>query len=559
MRTLAIALSLALAAGLAAPGPAAASTADLVVQVDGLVRSFPGASGIYIADPAAPQPLYTHDPDEVFVAASLYKLGILAHAESLVETGKLHYSDTIEIQPEDITEDGSYELSGTVLTVDQALEVMITLSDNGTALAFWHAFGPANINATLQALGLKDFHIASDDADDNTASARVIGQYFTQLALRRLVSPAASDRMLARLERQQINDRLPAQLPAGTVVAHKTGNLGYVTHDAGIIFTRSGARVVVGMTANTGEDDAIHLLSALGALVYSAVLQPPANARYRLPTAAPNYDAGSLQTQAIQVTNIGAKPWAASGPGSVGLIWEIRDAQKRLLGASSLPLALPALAPAASVTVNVPFTVPGSVGDYTFTVGLADANGTGLAALGAATGSFSFHVHLPYLVSAVTRVPQLLHRSEASLLVVQYSSLPAAGTDAHTYTVFWRAIDPATRKAVASGSSPLGTSLGPGSGTFFSYLVAPALRGTYTLALELREAGRTVSDLQSVSVEIAGARSYPDDRDSALSAPPARPPSPTPSLRPGQTESPRPSPSGSPRGRTASPSPVPTR
>ena len=70
---------------------------------------------------------------------------------------------------------------------------MITISDNGTALEFWHSLGPENINATLQTLGLGAFHIATDDADDNTASARVIGQYFSLLAQKKLVSAAASD------------------------------------------------------------------------------------------------------------------------------------------------------------------------------------------------------------------------------------------------------------------------------------------------------------------------------------------------------------------------------
>lgn len=554
-RATALLASLAVLLASLPSGPAAASTSDLIVQVDGLVRSFPGDSGIYIADPQVPLPLYTRDPDVVFITASLYKLGILAHAESLVDAGKLRYTDTIEIQPEDITEDGSYELSGTVMTVDAALETMITVSDNGTALAFWHELGPANINATLQALGLAQFHIATDDNDDNTASARVIGQYFTLLAQRKLVSPAASDRMLARLERQQINDRLPAELPPGTVVAHKTGNLGYVTHDAGIIYTKSGPRVVVGMTANTSEDEAIHLLGGLGALVYSAVLEPPANARYRLPTTVPSFDAGSQQRQAIQVTNIGTKAWTATGPGSVGLIWELRDSQNKLVSASTAPIALPALAPAASAGVDVRFGVPG-VGDYTLTVGLADAGGNALAAVGAGTGSFTFHVHLPYQVSAVARVPGLLHRSEASLVILQYSNLPAAGADPHVYTLFWRAIDPSTKKTVASDSSPLGTSLGPGSGTFFSSIVAPALLGTYSLAIELRESGRPVSDTQTVSVEITGPRSYPGDRDTVVS--PRQPRnSPVPTQRPGQTPLPRPSSSGAPRGR--SPSPAPTR
>jgi beta-lactamase class A len=530
--------------------PAAASTADLVIQVDGLVKAFPGDTGLYIADPLVPQPLYTHDPDVPFIAASIYKLGILVDVESLVDSGALKYSDTIEIQPEDITDDGSYEIAGTVMTVDEALEAMITVSDNGTALELWRSLGPDSINATLQRLGLGAFHIATDDNDDNTVTARVVGQLFTLLAQRKLVSAAASDRMLARLERNQINDRLPAQLPDGTVVAHKTGNLGFATHDAGIIYTRSGARVVVGLTANTDEEEAVHFLGGLGALVYSAVLEPPVNARYRLPVTPPAYDAGSAQTLPIQVTNIGTKAWAASGPPSVRLTWQIKDPGQRVVASTATPIPLPALAPAATAPVILAFTAPAAVGDYTFTVGLADANGTALASAGAATGSFTFHVHVAYLVTSLARLPLLVHRSEPSLLIVQYSNLPGAGSDPHAYTLFWRAIDPATSKTVASGSSPLGTSAAVGNGTFFSVFNAPALRGTYKIAIELREAGRTVSETQTLTVEIAGPRSYPDDRDSAAQPAPRTTPGPRPS---GAT--PRPSAINTPRGRTPSPPP----
>ncbi len=549
MRFLAVGVAACVLFGTLA-APAAASTADLVIQVDGLVKAFPGDTGVYVADPLVPQPLYTHDADVSFIAASIYKLGILVHVESLVEAGALKYSDTIEIQPDDITDDGSYEVAGTVMTVDEALEAMITVSDNGTALELWRSLGPDKINATLQKLGLGEFHIASDDNDDNTVTARVVGQFFTLLAQRKLVSPAASDRMLARLERNQINDRLPAELPNGTIVAHKTGNLGFATHDAGIIYTPSGARIVVGLTANTDEEEAVHFLGGLGALVYSAVLEPPANARYRLPVTAPAYDAGSAQTLPIQVTNTGTKAWAASGPGSVGLIWQIKDPGQKVVASASAPIALPPLAPAATAPVTLAFTAPAVVGDYTFTVGIADANGVALASAGSATGSFTFHVHVAYLVTSVARVPLLVHRSEPSLLIVQYSNLPGAGTDPHTYTLFWRAIDPATNKSVASGSAALGTSGAVGNGTFFSVFDAPALRGTYKIAIELREAGKTVSETQTLTVEIAGPRTYPDDRDSAAQPAPRTTPAPRPS---GAT--PRPSPSNTPRGRT----PAPTR
>jgi hypothetical protein len=212
---------------------------------------------------------------------------------------------------------------------------------------------------------------------------------------------------------------------------------------------------------------------------------------------------------------------------------------------------LPALAPAASTSVTLSFTAPVTVGDYTMTVGLADANGIPLASAGAATGSFSLHVHVRYLVASVARLPQLLHRSEASMLIVQYSNLPAAGPDPHTYSLFWRATDPTTNQSVATGTSPLGSAAGAGGGTFFSLFNAPALRGTYKIAIELREGGVAVSDTQSITVEIAGPRSYPDDRSSATQPAPRGTPAPRPS---GTPATPRPSPSGSPRGR-ASPTP----
>src|SRR5438477_6028867 len=135
-----IVLLLVLATALPAR-PGEASTADLVAHLDEITASFPGGVGLWIADPNAATPLYTRNPDEHVIAASLYKLGLLVEAERRVDTGELKYGDLIAIQPEDITADGSFEDAGTELTIDQALESMITVSDNGAALALWHFLG----------------------------------------------------------------------------------------------------------------------------------------------------------------------------------------------------------------------------------------------------------------------------------------------------------------------------------------------------------------------------------------------------------------------------------
>ena len=516
------------------PGaPAAAGTAELVQHLDALVGSFPGGAGLWIADPNLSTPLYSHDADEPIVTASLYKLAVMVEAERRVEAGQLHYSDIITIEDEDITEDGSFELSGTELTLDEALEAMITISDNGAALALWHVLGPENINATLERIGVKDFHVFLNFAEDNIATPRAVGTLLTMLAKRQLISAAASDRMLARLERQQINDRLPAELPQGVVVAHKTGNLPGLTHDAGIIFTPSGPRVVVAMTWDAFDADAYAFIANVGSVVYSALLEPPANAHYDVPRSVTSVDTGSSARITVPVTNAGSAAWSASGPGAVRMIWEMRDSKDGLVATSPAPIALPALAPGRSANVGVVLAIPQTPGDYKVTLGLVDADGGGLAKLGAATASFQVRAHQAYIVNATTSVPTVLHRGEASLLVTKYTALPTAGASPHALVLSWRLIDTKTSRSVATGAIPLGTLQSGATGTFFAPFVAPAVLGSYRLAYDVRERNVAASETFSANVTIVGPRTFPDD-EGGRTPPVITPrvtPSPTPRMR----------------------------
>jgi len=562
MRRTAVLLAVVLAVpAVGFSAPTAASTAELVQQIDQLVSTFPGGAGLLVADPSTGNALYAHDADDPIITASLYKLAVLAEAERRVDRGDLRYGDIITIEEEDITADGSFEPAGTELTLDEALEVMITISDNGAAIALWHVLGPENINATLRAAGISDFHVFTDWDEDNVATPRAVGTLLTLLANRQLISAAASDRMLARLGRQQINDRLPAGLPDNVIVAHKTGNLPGLAHDAGIIFTPSGPRVVVAMTWDADDADAYTFIANVGSVVYSALLEPPANARYDVPRTAVSVDIGSAPRLTVPITNAGSEAWKASGSGSFRLIWEMRDSRDVVVASSPTPIALPALAPGRSANVGVVLAIPQTPGDYKVTLGLVDSAGNRLAKLGAAVASFQVRAHRPYIVSAATVVPSVLHRGEASLLVTKYAALPTAGTTEHALTLAWRLIDSKTSRSVASGSVNLGALQVGAMGTFFAPLVAPAVLGTYRLAYELRERNVPVSEPFTTTVTIVGPRTYPDDEGGRT--PPAitlrsvpSTPSPTPRMR-------FPSPTGGvvpnpqlpalpvPRGRTA--------
>jgi beta-lactamase class A len=245
---------------------------DVVHRLDALVAAFHGRAGVWIADSTSTTALYSHDANTNVTTASLYKLGVLMEAERRVDSGQLRYRDMITIGEDDVTEEGSGYEVGAVLSVDDALEAMITVSDNGAALALWHLFGGDTIDATLARAGMPDFHVTFDAAGDTVATPRAIGTFFGLLARKELVSAAASERMIARLQRQTINDRLPAALPKQTVVAHKTGNLDGLIHDAGIIFTPRGERIVVVMTWDAYEG-ANAFIAEIAQIVYSASLE----------------------------------------------------------------------------------------------------------------------------------------------------------------------------------------------------------------------------------------------------------------------------------------------
>ena len=275
--TSSLVLGLAGVSGIAGGPPAADKTRvsfskDVVHQLDALIAAFPGRAGVWIADRASTAPLYAHDANTNVTTASLYKLGVLMEAERRVDSGQLRYRDMITIGEDDVTEEGSGYEVGAVLSVDDALEAMITMSDNGAALALWHLFGGDAIDATLARAGMPDFHVTLDSTGNTVATPRAVGTFFGLLARKELVSAAASERMLARLQRQTINDRLPAALPKQTVVAHKTGNLEGLIHDAGIIFTPRGERVVVVMTSDA-YDGANVFIAEVARIVYSASLE----------------------------------------------------------------------------------------------------------------------------------------------------------------------------------------------------------------------------------------------------------------------------------------------
>jgi beta-lactamase class A len=71
---------------------------------------------------------------------------------------------------------------------------------------------------------------------NNQTSARDLAVLLEAIESGRAATRASSLEMLEILAKQEFNDEIPAGLPTGTRVAHKTGWITGVTHDAALVY-----------------------------------------------------------------------------------------------------------------------------------------------------------------------------------------------------------------------------------------------------------------------------------------------------------------------------------
>jgi beta-lactamase class A len=199
------------------------------------------------------------DPDTPFHAASTMKVPVMIELFRQAEAGMLKLDDPLPIRNEfrSIVDGSPYTLSegddsdrevyanaGKTMSLRALNEAMITVSSNFAANLMIEKLDVEKIRATvtkLDADGMKVLRGVEDSKAfekglNNSTTARALLVLFEKLGRGEAVSAAADREMIEVLERQTFNDAIPAGVPAGTPVAHKTGNITRIQHDAGIVY-----------------------------------------------------------------------------------------------------------------------------------------------------------------------------------------------------------------------------------------------------------------------------------------------------------------------------------
>ena len=269
---------------------------------------------------------------EAFPMASAFKLPVAVQIMSLVDEGKLSLDKMVTLTPADL-HPGSGELSelffhpGVSLSIANLMELALAISDNSAAdLMLKEAGGPAAVTARMRALGINGIRVDRSTAllisdwqgaknippetqwnrdlwdqlynavpqaehmrarraewsdPRDTATPDDMTRLLVRLWKREILTPESANTLLDIMDRCQTGKaRIKGLLPAGTDVAHKTGTLGGVANDVGIVTLPGDAGHVVLSVFTKGwnkpEDTAERAIAEISRTIYDYFVLEPA-------------------------------------------------------------------------------------------------------------------------------------------------------------------------------------------------------------------------------------------------------------------------------------------
>jgi beta-lactamase class A len=246
------------------PDPREAAWDKMVGQLESLSARYPGRVSIYIKDLRSGR-TWTHNPDDLFPAASLIKVPILIAAFYKIRDGGLSLDDHVTItRLNRVGGSGSlkWRPDGTRLTVRDALTHMINESDNTATKMVLERVGIGYVQQQFPRMGLLYTGIYEEGmsikggrvAHENYTTAREMEMLLEKIYRGEAVDKTSSDLMMDILKKPKaVASRLQKGMPSGWEIAHKTGLLRQACHDSAIFFTPTGDYAITVLTGQNGS------------------------------------------------------------------------------------------------------------------------------------------------------------------------------------------------------------------------------------------------------------------------------------------------------------------
>lgn len=216
--------------------------------------------------------------DSVYPTASIIKIPVLIQLFKAVEAGMIKLDDKIAMTPYYKSEgSGSLQFKGnsTVYSVDDLARVMITESDNSATNMLMDATGGMNaMNQSLRKWGMKETRLNDwlpDLKGTNVTTSKEMATLLYNIDNPNFLTLNSREKMVDYMSHVHNNRLIQAGLPQSAIFIHKTGDIGKMLGDAGIVYTPNGKKYIVVMLVNRpyNSPEGKDFIVAASSLIYN--------------------------------------------------------------------------------------------------------------------------------------------------------------------------------------------------------------------------------------------------------------------------------------------------
>jgi len=219
---------------------------------------------------------FSHQAERWFHAASTIKAALLLAVYKLAEDGRIRLDDTLHVRNRfrsmtgeifrvASNRDGDGEVHrrrGRSMRVRELARAMIVRSSNLATNLLLDYAEPETVRGVLKEARLDGIQLRRGVEDiaafergiNNEVTADGLVRCFRLLCQEGFLRAETREQMIEVLCAQEFNGMIPASLPREARVAHKTGEISSICHDAGIVFLPRRKPYVVAILTEWPED-----------------------------------------------------------------------------------------------------------------------------------------------------------------------------------------------------------------------------------------------------------------------------------------------------------------
>lgn len=209
---------------------------------------------------------------KIYATASIIKIPVLIDVFKSIEAGQISLDDKMKLTEYYRTEgSGSlqFKARNSEYTIDELARRMITESDNSATNMLMSKIGSmTDVNQAIRDWGLKNTEVKTwlpDLSGTNHTTAKEMGTMLYNIDENsNFLSDTSRSKIFDYMGHVHNNRLIQAGLGAGATFLHKTGDIGSMLGDAGIVTTANGKKYIVVILANRphnaieGKDFIVH-------------------------------------------------------------------------------------------------------------------------------------------------------------------------------------------------------------------------------------------------------------------------------------------------------------